>query len=165
MWKPSQPEPPVSNPVPEPVRPAPPSSALESASRAGVATGDQATIGKSLFIKGEITGSESLFIDGKVEGSILLNGNRVTVGRNGQVAASITAREVVVLGKVRGNVSATDRVDIRAEGALTGDVAAARISIEDGAFFKGGIDIRKPDAKNPSASTPAPEPAKTVQHT
>lgn len=117
---------------------------MESANRAAVTTADQASISKGLFIKGEITGSESLFIDGKVEGSINLNGNRVTVGRNGQVAASITAREVVVLGKVRGNVTASDRVDIRAEGALTGDVAAARISIEDGAFFKGGIDIRKP---------------------
>lgn len=147
MWKPSQPEQPASNPMPEPIRPAPPSSALESASRAGVTAGDQATISKGLFIKGEISGSESLFIDGKVEGSVVLNGNRVTVGRNGHVAASITAREVVVLGKVRGNVTATDRVDIRAEGALTGDVAAARISIEDGAFFKGGIDIRKADAK------------------
>lgn len=158
MWKPSQPEPPASNPTPEPVRPTPPSSALESANRAAT-TGEQATIGKGLFIKGEITGSESLFIDGKVEGSILLNGNRVTVGRNGQVAASITAREVVVLGKVRGNVTASDRVDIRAEGALTGDVSAARISIEDGAFFKGGIDIRKAEAK-PAGATPAAEAAK-----
>jgi cytoskeletal protein CcmA (bactofilin family) len=130
-------------------------------------TGEQATIGKGLFIKGEITGSESLYVDGKVDGSINLPGNRVTVGRNGQVAASIIAREIVVLGKVRGNITATDRVDIRAEGALTGDVAAARISIEDGAFFKGGIDIKKPtdkpDAKQ-SASAPAatPEPAKAV---
>jgi cytoskeletal protein CcmA (bactofilin family) len=104
--------------------------------------------------------AKSPFIDGKVEGSVNLNGNRVTVGRNGHVAASITAREVVVLGKVRGNVTASDRVDIRAEGALTGDVAAARISIEDGAFFKGGIDIRKPDAKNAPAA--APETAKPV---
>ena len=162
MWKPSQPEPPTSTPVPEPVRPAPPSSAVESSSRAAVTAGDQASISKGLFIKGEITGSESLFIDGKVEGSINLNGNRVTVGRNGQVAASIIAREVVVLGKVRGNVTATDRVDIRAEGALTGDVAAARISIEDGAFFKGGIDIRKPDSKPAGATTTtteAPKPA------
>jgi cytoskeletal protein CcmA (bactofilin family) len=163
MWKPSQPEPPASNTPPEPVRPAPPSSSVESASRAAVSNaGDQATISKGLFIKGEITGSESLFIDGKVEGSVNLNGNRVTVGRNGHVAASITAREVVVLGKVRGNVTATDRVDIRAEGALTGDVAAARISIEDGAFFKGGIDIRKPDGKNQPAAAPANEPAKAV---
>ena len=122
---------------------------------APAAAADQASIGKGLFIKGEITGTESLFIDGKVEGSVNLPGNRVTVGRNGQVAANITAREIVVLGKVRGNVTASDRVDIRAEGALTGDVAAARISIEDGAFFKGGIDIRKPEANKPAA-TPAP---------
>jgi cytoskeletal protein CcmA (bactofilin family) len=163
MWKPTQSEPPVPPPAPEPVRPAPPSSSpVESASRAGVSAADQASISKGLFIKGEITGSESLFIDGKVEGSINLNGNRVTVGRNGQVAASITAREVVVLGKVRGNVTATDRVDIRAEGALTGDVAAARISIEDGAFFKGGIDIRKPDAKPAASPSAVPEILKPV---
>jgi cytoskeletal protein CcmA (bactofilin family) len=111
-----------------------------------------------LFIKGEINGSESLFIDGKVEGSVNLPGNRVTIGRNGQVAANINAREIVVLGKVRGNVSATDRVDIRAEGSLSGDVAAARISIEDGAFFKGGIDIRKPEGK----AAGAPEAPKSA---
>lgn len=106
-------------------------------------TSDQATIGKSLVIKGEVTGSESLYIDGRVEGSINLSGNRVTIGRNGVVAANIGAREIVVLGKVRGNLTASDRVDIRSDGSLTGDVVAARISIEDGAFFKGGIDIRK----------------------
>jgi cytoskeletal protein CcmA (bactofilin family) len=106
-------------------------------------TAEQATIGKSLVIKGEVTGSESLYIDGRVEGSINLAGNRVTIGRNGVVAANISAREVVVLGKVRGNLTASDRVDIRSDGSLTGDVVAARISIEDGAFFKGGIDIRK----------------------
>jgi cytoskeletal protein CcmA (bactofilin family) len=108
---------------------------------------EQATIGKSLVIKGEVSGSESLYIDGRVEGSINLAGNRVTVGRNGVVAANINAREIVVLGKVRGNLVASDRVDIRSEGSLTGDVVAQRISIEDGAFFKGGIDIRKPGQK------------------
>jgi cytoskeletal protein CcmA (bactofilin family) len=112
-----------------------------------IASQDQATIGKSLVIKGEVSGSESLYIDGRVEGSINLPGNRVTVGRNGVVAAHITAREIVVLGKVRGNLNASDRVDIRTEGSLTGDVVAQRISIEDGAFFKGGIDIRKPGQK------------------
>jgi len=141
----------------------PPSPAPEPASRAPISAGDQATIGKGLFIKGEISGSESLYIDGKVEGSINLTGNRVTVGRNGQVSASITAREIVVLGKIRGNVSASDRVDIRAEGSLSGDVAAARISIEDGAFFKGGIDIRKAEAKPAGPGVPAapeaPKPA------
>src|SRR5450631_4369313 len=158
MWKPNQPGSVAPNPTPEPSRPAPPAAPVfEAPSRtpSPALTGEQATIGKGLFIKGEINGSESLFIDGKVEGSINLPGNRVTVGRNGQVSASITAREIVVLGKVRGNMSATDRVDIRAEGSLSGDVAAARISIEDGAFFKGGIDIRKPEGK-PMAAVSAP---------
>jgi len=166
MWKPSQSGPITPNTTPEPVRPTTPAPAFEAPGRTAPAVADQATIGKGLFIKGEISGSESLFIDGKVEGSINLPGNRVTVGRNGQVAASVSAREIVVLGKIRGNVSASDRVDIRAEGALTGDVAAARISIEDGAFFKGGIDIRKPDAKPASpvaASTPAPAPAEQAK--
>ena len=165
MWKPSQPGNTNLTPTPEPPRPAPPAPAFEPPGRTPPPTGDQATIGKGLFIKGEITGSESLFVDGKVEGSITLPGNRVTVGRNGQVAANITAREIVVLGKVRGNVAASDRVDIRAEGALPGDVAAARISIEDGAFFKGGIDIRKPEAKLAgSAAAPAvPEVLKPLQ--
>jgi cytoskeletal protein CcmA (bactofilin family) len=165
MWKPNQTgtQPTMTPPpAPEPVRPMPPAPSPEPARSAPAATGDQATIGKGLFIKGEITGSESLYIDGKVDGSINLPGNRVTVGRNGQVAASISAREIVVLGKVRGNISATDRVDIRAEGALTGDVAAARISIEDGAFFKGGIDIKKPDTKAAAAPAAAAEPAKTA---
>ena len=163
MWKPSQPgqQPSPSFTPEQPARPASPAPAVEPAARNTAVTGEQATVGKGLFIKGEISGSESLYIDGKVEGSINLPGNRVTVGRNGQVSASVTAREIVILGKVRGNVTATDRVDIRAEGALTGDVTAARISIEDGAFFKGGIDIRKPDAK--SAGSNGAESAKTVQ--
>jgi len=110
-------------------------------------TSDQATIGKSLVIKGEITGSEPLYIDGRVEGTINFSGSRVTIGRNGVVTANISAREVVVLGKVRGNLTASDRVDIRSDGSLTGDVTSARISIEEGAFFKGGIDIRKAGAK------------------
>jgi cytoskeletal protein CcmA (bactofilin family) len=124
-------------------------------------TSDQATIGKSLVIKGEVTGSESLYIDGRVEGSINLSGNRVTVGRNGIVAANINAREIVVLGKVRGNLTASDRVDIRSDGSLTGDVVAARISIEDGAFFKGGIDIRKAGSKTEDAAKGAAVSAST----
>ena len=161
MWKPNQPG---STPsTPEPARPASPVSsgasfeATRTAGAAATPAGDQATIGKSLVVKGEVSGSESLYIDGKVEGAINLPGNRVTVGRNGQVAANISAREVVVLGKVRGNIQASDRVDIRSEGSLTGDVVAARISIEDGAFFKGGIDITKPGAPSKDgAAAPAP---------
>jgi cytoskeletal protein CcmA (bactofilin family) len=119
---------------------------------------EQASIGKSLVIKGEVSGSESLYIDGRVEGSIMLPGNRVTIGRNGVVAANVTAREIVVIGKLKGNLTASDRVDIRNEGSLTGDVVAQRISIEDGAFFKGGIDIRKPghqDSKDSNRMEPA----------
>jgi len=162
MWKPTQSGSINPTPTPEPIRPLPPAAPAPEPVRVAppAASGEQATIGKGLFIKGEITGSESLFIDGKVEGSVNLPGNRVTVGRNGQVAASITAREIVVLGKVRGNMSATDRVDIRAEGSLSGDVSAARISIEDGAFFKGGIDIRKPEGK-PGAPVEAPKPTQS----
>jgi len=167
MWKPNQTGSTNPTPTPEPARPAPAAPAYEntpSRPAASSTSGEQATIGKGLTIKGEINGSESLYIDGKVEGSVNLPGNRVTVGRNGQVAASITAREIVVLGKVRGNVTATDRVDIRAEGSLSGDVAAARISIEDGAFFKGGIDIRKPEAgKQAAVVAPTPEPVKVAQ--
>src|SRR3954469_4025937 len=153
MWKPTnQPtapgrptDQPERTPISAPSAPAVTETAVSSAPRnATTTTADQATIGKSLVIKGEVTGSESLYIDGRVEGSITLPGNRVTVGRNGVVNANINAREIVVLGKVRGNLTASDRVDIRTEGSLTGDVVAQRISIEDGAFFKGGIDIRKP---------------------
>jgi cytoskeletal protein CcmA (bactofilin family) len=163
MWKPNQPA--GAPPTPEPARPAAPGTpgytAPGAAAASAVPPGEQATIGKSLVIKGEVSGSESLYVDGKIEGAINLPGNRVTVGRNGQVAANIMAREVVVLGKVRGNVHASDRVDIRSEGSLTGDVIAARISIEDGAFFKGGIDIRKPGAEaKPGAPAATPEPEK-----
>jgi cytoskeletal protein CcmA (bactofilin family) len=155
MWKPTN-QPTTPGRPGEPERPATPAPVTSSAVSEPVpaaprpvatSTADQATIGKSLVIKGEVTGSESLYIDGRVEGSINLSGNRVTVGRNGVVSANINAREIVVLGKVRGNLTASDRVDIRSDGSLTGDVVAARISIEDGAFFKGGIDIRKAGQK------------------
>jgi cytoskeletal protein CcmA (bactofilin family) len=160
MWKPADTATPSASPALEPARPLQAVPAAEPAARHAVSSSDQAVIAKGLAVSGDITGTESLFIDGKVEGSIHLPGNRVTVGRNGLVAASIDAREVVVLGKIRGNVSASDRVDIRAEGALTGDVTAARVSIEDGAYFKGGIDIRKPAAPGgPAPAMPAtPKP-------
>ena len=120
---------------------------VSAARNAIMNSNEQATIGKSLIIKGEVSGSEALYIDGRVEGSINLSGNRVTIGRNGVVSANVTAREIVIIGKVRGNLNASDRVDIRNEGSLTGDVIAQRISIEDGAFFKGGIDIQKPGSQ------------------
>jgi cytoskeletal protein CcmA (bactofilin family) len=105
--------------------------------------GGSVEFGKGLVIRGEITGSDNLVITGRVEGSIRLDGGRVTVNRSGQAAADITARDVIVLGKVCGNVVATDSVNVRAEGAVIGDLLAPRIIIEDGAFIKGAIYIRK----------------------
>ena len=148
MWKLTNPPPPRPEPPRQtypPTQSEPPVAPVRTP--LPVNSPEQASIGKSLVIKGEVTGSEELYIDGRVEGSINLSGNRVTIGKNGAVAANISAREIVILGKVRGNLTASDRVDIRSEGSLTGDVLAQRISIEDGAFFKGGIDIRKPGQK------------------
>jgi cytoskeletal protein CcmA (bactofilin family) len=109
---------------------------------------EQATIGRSLRIKGEISGSETLYIDGTIEGKITMPESRVTIGRNGKVDASIVAREVVIMGKVTGNLECSDRVDIRSEGSLIGDVSTSRISVEDGALLKGGIQVRSTDIKH-----------------
>jgi len=102
---------------------------------------DQATIGRTLVIKGEVTGSEALYIDGRIEGKIIMPESRVTIGRNGKVDASIQAKEVVVMGKVTGNIDCSDRVDIRAEGSVSGDISTVRITVEDGAALKGGIQV------------------------
>jgi cytoskeletal protein CcmA (bactofilin family) len=109
---------------------------------------DQATIGRTLTIKGEITGSEALYIDGRIEGKIIMPESRVTIGRNGKVDASIQAKEVVVMGKVTGNIECSDRVDIRAEGSVSGDISTVRISVEDGAALKGGIQVRSEGKSN-----------------
>ena len=109
---------------------------------------DQAHIGRSLVIKGEVSGSEALFIDGRVEGTLSFPDNRVTIGRNGVVAANITAKEVVIMGKVQGNVDCADRLDIRNEGMLAGDVITHRISVEEGAILKGGVEVRNPEKKD-----------------
>src|ERR1700731_3996929 len=103
---------------------------------------EQATIGRSLVIKGEVSGTESLYIDGRIEGAVNFAGHRVTIGSNGSPAANISAREVVIIGEVQGNIQCTDRLDIRSEGSLTGDVITHRISGEDGAVPKGGVQIR-----------------------
>jgi cytoskeletal protein CcmA (bactofilin family) len=103
---------------------------------------DQSTIGRTLSIKGEISGTEALYVDGKIEGKITMPESRVTVGRNGKVDASIQAKEVVVMGKVTGNIECSDRVDIRSEGSVHGDISTVRISVEDGAALKGGIQVR-----------------------
>lgn len=124
-------------------------------------TMDQATIGKTLVIKGEVSGSEALFIDGRVEGSVSFPDSRVTIGRNGSVAASVHAKELVIMGKVEGNVECSDRLDIRSEGSLTGDVVTHRISVEEGAMLKGGVEVRTPE-KKPQQNQAKPEPPKAM---
>ena len=143
------------NPAPAPAPAAP---------RTANAPLEQATIGRTLVIKGEVSGSESLYIDGRVEGTINLTDNRLTVGRNGVVNADVTAKEVVVMGKVTGNIICTDRVDIRSEGSLTGDVVTPRISVEDGAFLKGSVDITKNTQKQdkPQQQSAKAEAPKTM---
>jgi cytoskeletal protein CcmA (bactofilin family) len=122
---------------------------------------EQATIGRSLVIKGELTGAESLYIDGRIEGSVNVSEHRVTVGRNGVVAANISAREVVIMGKVKGNIQCGDRLDIRGEGSLTGDVITQRISVEDGAILKGSVQVRSAETKNDKQQA-RPEAGKPV---
>ena len=120
---------------------------------------EQATIGRSLVIKGELSGAEALYIDGRVEGKISLPDHRVTIGRNGSAQANITAREVVVMGKVNGNIDCSDRIDIRSEGSVTGDVTTMRISVEDGAMLKGGVQVRSGEKKQQNQPQSQPKPA------
>ncbi|MFZ0807732.1 MAG: polymer-forming cytoskeletal protein [Candidatus Sulfotelmatobacter sp.] len=105
-------------------------------------TGDLAQIGKSVVIKGDLLGSEDLYVDGQVEGSIALKNNSLTVGPNGQVKASVEAKGIIIQGKLEGNVQASDRVDLRKTAVVTGDITTQRISIEEGAYLKGKIDIQ-----------------------
>jgi cytoskeletal protein CcmA (bactofilin family) len=115
---------------------------------------DVAHIGKSVLIKGELSGSEDLYLDGEVEGNIELRDHSLTVGPNGRVRANVHAKDVTVHGKVDGNVSGTERVELKRSAVLMGDIATQRIVIEDGAFFKGSIDIKK-EGKSESKSEKA----------
>jgi cytoskeletal protein CcmA (bactofilin family) len=119
---------------------------------------DQATIGRTLSIKGEVTGSEPLYIDGRIEGKIIMPESRVTIGRNGKVDASIQAKEVVIMGKVNGNIDCGDRLDIRAEGSVSGDISCVRLTVEDGAALKGAIQVHaEPHKQNSAKSADQPK--------
>ncbi|HVB85868.1 MAG TPA: polymer-forming cytoskeletal protein [Candidatus Dormibacteraeota bacterium] len=106
-------------------------------------TGGSARLGASLHVKGEITGNEDLTIDGSVEGLVHLEDRKLTVGASARVTADVIAREVVVYGNVKGNLRARDRIEIKKDGSVVGDLTTARIMIEDGAYFKGSIEIDK----------------------
>jgi cytoskeletal protein CcmA (bactofilin family) len=128
--------------------------------------GGPAVLGKSVIVKGQIYGREDLTIDGEVEGTVELQEHRLTIGPNGKVLASVKAREVVVLGALHGNVETRDKIVIRKDAKLVGDLKTARIEIEDGAYFKGNIDIIRAEAKPAAAPAPAvapkPQPVATA---
>ena len=126
-----------------------------------VSRGGSASIGKAVKIVGQIFSREDLYVDGDVEGTIELLEHKLTIGPNGKVQAAIKAREVVALGAIQGNVEAHDRLEIRKDAKLVGDIRTARIIIEDGAYFKGSIDIvksepAKPGQKNQQAAANGP---------
>ena len=130
---------------------------------------EQATIGRSVVIKGEVSGAESLYVDGRIEGTVNFADSRVTVGRNGVILANVSAKEVVIMGTVTGNIHCTDRLDIRSEGSLIGDVVTPRISVEDGAVVKGAVEVRaeqqpaeKPQAQSKSIEAVKAEPPKAA---
>ena len=120
---------------------------------------DVAHIGKSVLIKGELSGSEDLYLDGEVEGNIELRGHSLVIGPNGRIRANVHAKDVVVHGKVDGNLRATEKVELKKSALLNGDIFTQRIVIEDGAFFKGAIDIQKAAAESKPEAKPATTPS------
>ncbi len=163
---------------PKPATPAPaPAPAATPAHTPAVPSGgdfrpqtarDNVNIGKSVVIKGELSGSEDLTIEGNVEGRIELKENTLTIGPNGKIRAEVFAKQVIVLGEVTGNVTASEKVDIRDNGSVDGDVTSPRVAIAEGAHFRGAIDMQragqggtkpKPAAAAPTTTAPAPTPA------
>jgi cytoskeletal protein CcmA (bactofilin family) len=116
---------------------------METLKAPETARGETTLIGTSIVIKGELSCGEDLYIDGQVEGTIDPKGNRLTIGPHGRVKANVIASAVVVQGKLEGNIQASDRVDLKQSAVVTGNIATQRISIDEGAYFKGGVDIQK----------------------
>jgi cytoskeletal protein CcmA (bactofilin family) len=160
MWKSRREDEKPSTPNPQP--PVPPVTATPAYQpktvekpRMDTFHSDVAHIGKSVIIKGELSGSEDLYLDGEVEGNIDLHNHNLVIGPNGRVHANVSAKDVVIHGKVDGNVTGVDKVELKKSAMLSGDISTQRIVIEDGAFFKGAIDIRKGEAKAQAAAAPA----------
>src|SRR5271156_5138998 len=155
MWGDKKPDAPARTPLPQQPRTNATSGStsfsgeaktmapLDSSYPASSSGSGTARLGASLHVKGEITGNEDLAIDGSVEGLIQLEDRKLTIGASAKVTADVIAREVVVYGNVKGNLRARDRIEIKKDGSVVGDLTTARISIEDGAYFKGSIEIDK----------------------
>jgi cytoskeletal protein CcmA (bactofilin family) len=157
MWKTHKEEvkpsaPPAPQPFPSAFTPSKEVRPMEAPKPIDNFKADVAHIGKSVLVKGELSGSEDLYLDGEVEGSIELRDHSLIVGPHGRVRANVHARDIVVHGKVDGNVRGTERVELKKSAVLVGDISTQRIIIEDGAFFKGAIDIQK-EASKPEAKS------------
>jgi cytoskeletal protein CcmA (bactofilin family) len=117
-------------------------------------------IGKSVVIRGELSGQEDLYIDGDVEGTVTLPESRLTIGPNAQVRADVNAKEIVIFGSLTGNISSSGRVDLRQSAVVKGDIRAGRLSIEESAVLTGRVELKNaPETAGSSAQSPAPVPA------
>src|SRR5438128_880613 len=121
-------------------------------------TGESAHIGQSVIIKGELSGSEDLYVDGQIEGTIELKGNSLIVGPHGQVRSDVNAKGVVVHGKLEGNIRASERAELKKSAIAMGDIVTQRVAIEDGAYYKGKVDIQKESAKPEAPPASRSEP-------
>ena len=157
MWKRDESVKPAAPPAPTPAAaPSAPAATASSASEPRAQLGrDMVNIGKSVVIKGELSGSEDLTIEGHVEGRIDLKGNVLTIGPNGKIKAEVFAKAVVVLGEVTGNVTASEKVDIRDNGSVDGDIASPRVAIAEGAHFRGSVDMQRAGGRRQAAQPQA----------
>ena len=154
------------------VQPPPPTTSIPGASPARGAetegkrhmeTRDVVNIGKSVVIKGELNGSEDLTVEGHVEGRIELKDHVLTIGPHGRIKAEIHAKAVIILGEVTGNISASEKVDIRDNGSVDGDIVAPRVAIAEGAHFRGSVDMQRKAAPTTPAPKAEPKPAQAAQ--
>jgi cytoskeletal protein CcmA (bactofilin family) len=176
MWKRDDAVKPAAPATPGVAPATPPTAAPADAGRPQTMTSDPhrvertaVNIGKSVVIKGELNGSEDLTIEGQVEGKIELRQNVLTIGPNGKIKAQVFAKSVIILGEVNGNVTASEKVDIRDNGSVDGDIAAPRVAIAEGAHFRGSIDMQRTGGKAEQKSEPkveqkaAPQPQPSTQ--
>jgi cytoskeletal protein CcmA (bactofilin family) len=168
MWnKETQPEVPGvphAKTAPAPMTPLSAPPAVRPGSPAANTARSLACLGPTILVKGEISSEEDLQIDGKVEGPVSLKGHRLTVGRTAQLNSEINAREVIVYGNVSGNVRSRDRVEIKKDGQVIGDITTTRISIEEGAYFKGHIEIERSQSSNYSEKESQEAPVTTAAY-
>ena len=163
MWKRDESVKPAAAPAHTPATaPSAPAAAAPVAEPRAQLGRDMVNIGKSVIIKGELSGSEDLTIEGHVDGRIDLKDNVLTIGPNGKIKAEVFAKSVVVLGEVTGNVTASEKVDIRDNGSVDGDIASPRVAIAEGAHFRGSVDMQRAGQKAPAAQQQA-KPATPAQ--